>query len=118
MKKRWMILLCAAISLLTIASSMAWAADIVGKWELVRVENAQGKVKPHPPKPKMGGAEFFKDKTVLFSDGLKGEWSVSEGGGFTIILMEFLEMSGAIQGGLLKLSTMVDPNEILVLKKK
>ena len=97
---------------------MAWAADFVGKWELVRVEDAQGKVKPHPPKPKMGGAEFFKDKTVLFSDGLKGEWSVSEGGGFTIILMEFLEMSGAIQGDLLKLSTMVDPNEILVLKKK
>jgi hypothetical protein len=49
---------------------MASAANLVGKWELVRVETAEGKSKPLPLKPQMGGAEFFKDKTVLFSDGL------------------------------------------------
>jgi len=96
---------------------MAFAANLVGKWELVRVETADGKSKPLPPKPKMGGAEFFKDKTVLFSDGLKGEWSISPDGSLKIILMEFLEMNGKIQGNFLRLSNMVDPDEILVLKK-
>ena len=115
MKKISLLVLCLAISLSIITASMAAAASPVGKWELVRVETADGKIKPHPAKPKMGGAEFFANKTVLFSDGLKGVWSISEGGGFKIILMEFLEMNAEIRGDLLRV--MVDPEEILVLKR-
>jgi hypothetical protein len=105
-----------AISLSIITASLASTADPVGKWELVRVETADGKSKPLPAKPKMGGAEFFKNKTVLFSDGLKGEWSISADGSLSVVLMEFLEMPGTIQGDLLRLS--VDPDEILILKKQ
>jgi hypothetical protein len=118
MQKIALLLLCIAISLSTFTASMASAANPVGKWELVRVETADGKSKPLPMKPKMGGAEFFKDKTVLFSDGLKGEWSISEDSSLKIVLMEFLEMNGEIRGDFLRLSTMVDPDEILVLKKQ
>jgi hypothetical protein len=110
------LLLCFVISFSIITVSLASAANLVGKWDLVRVETADGKSKPLPPKPKMGGAEFFKDKTVLFSDGLKGEWSISQDGSLSIVLMEFLEMPGTIQGDLLRLS--VDPDEILILKKQ
>ena len=118
MQKISLLLFCIAISLSTFTASMASAANLVGKWELVRVETADGKSKPLPLKPKMGGAEFFQDKTVLFSDGLKGEWSISEDSSLKIVLMEFLEMNGEIRGDFLRLSTMVDPDEILVLKKQ
>jgi hypothetical protein len=118
MHKIALLLLCIAMSLSSFTAAMASAADPVGKWELVRLETADGKSKPLPPKPKMGGAEFFKDKTVLFSDGLKGEWSTAADSSLKIVLMEFLEMNGEIRGDLLRLSTMVDPDEILVLKKQ
>jgi hypothetical protein len=118
MKKISLVFLCIAISLSVFTASMAFAANFVGKWELVRVETAAGKIKPLPPKPKKGEVEFFKDKTVLFSDGLKGEWSISEDGGLKIILMEVLEVNGELQGDLLRLSNMVNPDEILVLKKQ
>jgi hypothetical protein len=111
----WLLLGC-LISFSIQTASLASAADPVGKWELVRVETADGKSKSLPAKPKMGGAEFFKDKTVLFSDGLKGEWSIGADGSLRVILMEFLEMSGAIQGDFLRLS--VDPDEILILRKQ
>lgn len=118
MKKISLFLLIISINLLILSPLKAATVNIVGKWDLVRVETANGKSKPLPSKPKMGGAEFFEDKTVVFSDGLKGEWTVSTNGSLKIVLMEFLEMSGAVQGDLLKLSTMVDPDEILVLKRQ
>ena len=118
MKRLAIFLMCAAIILLTTTSSGVSSPNIIGKWELVRLEYADGKIKPHDAsKPKMGGAEFFNDKTVLFSDGLKGEWTISGDGSLKIILMGVLEMFGSIKGDILKLHTMVDPNEILVLRK-
>jgi hypothetical protein len=118
MKKIALLLLIISINLLIFSPLKAAPVNLVGKWDLVRVETADGKSKPHPSKPKMGGAEFFKDKTVVFSDGLKGVWTVSTDGSLKIVLMEFLEMSGVVQGDLLKLSTMVDPDEVLVLKRQ
>jgi len=118
MRKISALILCIAISLATVNASMAAAADLVGKWDLVRVETAAGKSKPLPAKPKMGGAEFFKEKTVLFSDGLKGEWSIAADGSLKIVLMEFLELTGELKGDFLRLSNMVNPDEILVLKKQ
>lgn len=44
--------------------------------------------------------------------------SFFEDSSLKIVLMEFLEMNGEIRGDFLRLSTMVDPDEILVLKKQ
>jgi hypothetical protein len=121
MKKIAVLLTIVAISLLALLAAIVSsesAPSVIGKWELVRVEYADGKSKPQPSKPKMGGAEFFNDKTVAFSDGLKGEWTTLPDGRINIILMGFLEMFGSMQGDLLKLYTEVDPNEIMVLKKR
>ena len=117
MKKIFLLFLGIAVSLSFSIVAMAAAVNPVGKWELVRVETADGKVKPLTSKSEMGGAEFFKDKTVLFSDGLKGEWSLSGSGGLKIVLQEFLEITGEFKDGLLRLSTAVNPDEILIMKK-
>jgi len=117
MKKIFLLFLGIAVSLSFSIVAMAAAVNPVGKWELVRVETADGKVKPLTSKSEMGGAEFFKDKTVLFSDGLKGEWSLSGSGGLKIVLQEFLEITGEFKDSLLRLSTAVNPDEILIMKK-
>ena len=76
--KRTDVLLLVALCLLTVAPS-GEGADIIGKWDLIRLEHPDGKPKPYtgPPKAQMGGAEFFPDKTVVFSDGMKGEWTLA-----------------------------------------
>lgn len=119
MKKIVLLSIIMAISVMILSSLLeAGPVNIVGKWDLIRVENAAGKPQPLPPKPKMGGAEFFKDNTVMFSDNLKGQWTISADGNLNIVLMQFVEMTGAIQGDILKLTNEVNPDEVLVLKKQ
>ncbi len=118
MKKISILLVGMAVCFLII-TAFGEAADIIGKWELVRLEYADGKPKPYtgPPKSKMGGAEFFPDKTVVFSDGMKGEWTLAADGKLKVVLMGVVDMDGTFQGDLLKLRTEVGPEQVLVLKK-
>jgi len=117
MQKTFVALIGCIISLLIIVSSSQAAPNLVGKWEMIRVEYLDGKGKP-PQKPKMGGAEFFQDQKVMFSDGLSGEWTTLPDGRLKITLMGIMEMFGSFEGDLLKLFTEINPNEIMVLKKQ